>query len=65
MGIVAFINLGLIAVAIEKPMAGHYSGSPLVMAISGIVGALLGGVLVLSSSDADPLDEVLRHLHLR
>jgi uncharacterized membrane protein YeaQ/YmgE (transglycosylase-associated protein family) len=60
-GTIAFVDLGVIAVVIAEP-----GGDPgfWVMALSGIVGALLGGLLVRISSDADPVDEVLRYLHL-
>jgi hypothetical protein len=40
-------------------MSGDEPGGFLVMAMSGIVGALLGGFLARSSSRADALDEVL------
>jgi hypothetical protein len=62
--VVALVNLGLIATAIAKPMPGDGPGVFLVMVMSGIVGALLGGFLAGGSSDLDPLDEVLRQLHL-
>ena len=41
-------------------MPGGEPDGFVVVAISGIVGALLGGFLAQSSPDADPLDEVLR-----
>jgi hypothetical protein len=62
--VVALVNLGLIATAIAKPMPGDGPVLFLVMVISGMVGALLGGFLAGSSSDLDPLDEVLPQLHL-
>ena len=65
MGTIAFENLGLIAVAIAEPIMPADHPGFLVMALSGIVGALLGGILIRISSDTDPLDEVLRYLHLR
>ena len=46
MGTIAFVDLGLIAVAIAEPiMPGGDDPGFLVMALSGIVGALLGGLL--------------------
>ena len=62
MGTIAFVDLGLIAVAIAEPIMPGNDPGFLVMALSGIVGALLGGLLIRISSDADPLDEVLRYL---
>ena len=53
MGTIGFLNVGLIAVAIAEPISPGDSGGFPVMAMVRIVGALLGGLLVRISSDAD------------
>ena len=58
MGIIAFIILGLLAGAIAKAiLPGDDPGGFIIIAIIGIVGALLGGFIAAAVFDADPLDE--------
>ena len=58
MGIIAFINLGLLAGLIAKAiLPGDDPGGIIVTTLIGIAGALIGGFLAAALFGAHPLDE--------